>query len=902
MAEAMKEVVDALKEQSKAGSGKGTVDKFSSGANVIEDMKKMAADIATIKKDMSSLHTKQDKVLAELKELRKQRQGGVFEKVNSKGKDGIMAGIKVIMLISAAVLAIGLAFKLIGNVNFKTVVAMAIALPLLAIAFEKIGKAKIPSWMAIFKFAVLVPIVALALTKASWIMSLMATVTVKQALTGIAISIMMAIVSLSIGKLAKSIKGLNNKAILALSVVIPIIAASIVGASWVLSKIQPVEPMALLTAIGISIALAIISFGFGKLLDGAAKMTPKAMAAIPLVVATIFASIWIATQYLTTDEMDKGAQSLDYEKLFNIVLIGIAVGVIGFAMAIPIKILKGMKPKDAMNAGIAFVAIMGVILIASWAFELINTVSVDKLLTAAEVGLALGVAGLAMMIPLIVMSKVNPKDAVMGALGLIIIATVVMIAGLLFSLVDEWKSPPFEFVLVLAALAGIGLLLIPLGAALPTVILGVVALIVLSAGIWIAMLILEQATGAMKAVGDNVASTLDRIVGSVTNAFSSPVFSDIGNAATFMISLILVGVGLLVFSLMLSMSGILNFISQILDIDSLFVTLGKAIPYIDKVQKMNISDMWVTNMGLIGEGIYELASALPGVTSMGTTAAIMESILKTLDVVGKTLPLVKRVNAFTEDELKEFGTKLGLIGESVKELASNLPGKGDMGTTAEILDKIHSTVKVASSIIPLIREVNKIEEEEITNFTQRLLSLGAGLAGFASLLNKGSGFMGIGTTISSVATGVDRLADAIKKLKDELTSTSFLKPLRNLAESLVIISIIDPEKLTDNVTALENVLNKVNPNSGGEAEQMMSSYAPKPATAGGGGGGGGASEEKEFTPEDFANAVSDALKESLKETNDNIGKMAGNLEKLYKIQQELASSMTRNSMDRTNSR
>jgi len=52
-------------------------------------------------------------------------------------------GIGTILLIAGAVLAIGMAFKLVGKVDFLSVISLSLAMTLVSIAFEKIGKLKL---------------------------------------------------------------------------------------------------------------------------------------------------------------------------------------------------------------------------------------------------------------------------------------------------------------------------------------------------------------------------------------------------------------------------------------------------------------------------------------------------------------------------------------------------------------------------------------------------------------------------------------------------------------------------------------------------------------------------------------------------------------------------------------
>ena len=75
------------------------------------------------------------------KSIKKARENeGIFDKVSDKKQiKNIKTGVSTVLLIAGAVLAIGLAFKVVGSVNFAAVISLSIAMPLIAIAFSEIA-------------------------------------------------------------------------------------------------------------------------------------------------------------------------------------------------------------------------------------------------------------------------------------------------------------------------------------------------------------------------------------------------------------------------------------------------------------------------------------------------------------------------------------------------------------------------------------------------------------------------------------------------------------------------------------------------------------------------------------------------------------------------------------------
>ena len=67
-------------------------------------------------------------------------RGVEFLRENLKNK--IVDGIKVVILIAAGVLALGLAFKIIGKVDFLSVMALSAAMYVISNTFSKISSIK----------------------------------------------------------------------------------------------------------------------------------------------------------------------------------------------------------------------------------------------------------------------------------------------------------------------------------------------------------------------------------------------------------------------------------------------------------------------------------------------------------------------------------------------------------------------------------------------------------------------------------------------------------------------------------------------------------------------------------------------------------------------------------------
>ena len=201
------------------------------------------------------------------------------------------------MLIAVGVLAIGVAFKLIGKVDFKSVLALAIALPLIAIAFERIAMMKSLTGINGKQLIFLLVAMATAITLASYILAFVKPVGIFQLITSIFIAGMFAAVSYSIGNLFKNIKDLDPKSAWKLPIVMVAVAAAIVGASYLLQGVKPVGIYQLITSVFIAAMFGAVSFGLGKLLSSFKDINPVEALAIGLILPLVMVAVSYAIMY-----------------------------------------------------------------------------------------------------------------------------------------------------------------------------------------------------------------------------------------------------------------------------------------------------------------------------------------------------------------------------------------------------------------------------------------------------------------------------------------------------------------------------------------------------------------------------------------------------------------------------
>jgi len=108
--------------------------------NMGDNLGQIVADLDEIKQTTTRVESNTNKILNEIRELKKRNQsGGIGEISNPENKEKIIDGIKIITLIAGGVLAIGLAFKLIGHVDPVSVITLGITITIMAVTFSYIN-------------------------------------------------------------------------------------------------------------------------------------------------------------------------------------------------------------------------------------------------------------------------------------------------------------------------------------------------------------------------------------------------------------------------------------------------------------------------------------------------------------------------------------------------------------------------------------------------------------------------------------------------------------------------------------------------------------------------------------------------------------------------------------------
>jgi len=455
--DALEGIVELMQEQSKKGDAVNQMLSAMDGPK----MSDIANDIKTLVKKTDKIDTTTKKILEEVKASRKQKESGMFGKISDKSnKDKIVDGISVIFLIAGGVLAIGMAFKLIGKIDVLSVLALGIAIYAVSKAFAEIAAIKdLDPKTAIIAGLVMVTIAG-ALVASSFILKFMQPIDIFTAfsliLVGGALGLATFLLLKSVNKMKLDSKTLVS--ILLLPLILPLIAAAIVGSSFIIKYMQPIDlqkglSFALLGA-ALGLAAVLLLGGISKL-----KLDSKDMVKVlllPLILPIISLAIVWSSKILQNFEPLKNP--LDFVKSSAAIGLGIIMFLpVFFVMAK----LKLTNPVQLLMGGLAILIVSTAIMLSSWILSIGNY----KKYPSAKWSLGVGLAMILFLPSLIVfgilaMTGIGIAALALGAVGALITAATIVAVSHVLEMGSYKQGPPLDWAI------GVGLLLPIFGASM----------------------------------------------------------------------------------------------------------------------------------------------------------------------------------------------------------------------------------------------------------------------------------------------------------------------------------------------------------------------------------------------------------------------------------------------------
>jgi len=435
LSEALVMIAEALDKKGQ-GSNSATTNALVSG-DFTKQIKEINTGILSIKKDTKKILENQQTILEMSK--KKDKKSSLIEEVgeDQKAEGNLKKGVTTILLIAVGVLAIGLAFKLIGKIDFLSVVGLAMAMVLVSIAFEKIAKLKLDIKEAFMASAVMV-IMSVAITMSSWVLGLVRPIGFGQALTAILIAGMFSVISFGIGKLIKAFKDTDIataiKSSFLMVLLLPAIAVGIAVSSWALAMVRPIGFGQAITAILIAGMFTVISFGIGKLVNAFKDIDPasafKVGATMVLLLPAMALAIAASSYALSL------VKPIGFEQFVTALAISIIFIALAFAMNLIMPIFKKLKWEDVIKIPALFTTLAIAIMLSSWILSASADITFMKMLKILVFSVIFAIALVVMGIAALVLTKIGVTNILKGLVAIIAIATAITLSSLIL---DEGK-------------------------------------------------------------------------------------------------------------------------------------------------------------------------------------------------------------------------------------------------------------------------------------------------------------------------------------------------------------------------------------------------------------------------------------------------------------------------------
>ncbi len=383
----------------------------------------------------------------EVSKKKDEKKSGFFGDMDTKKiKDGISA----VLIIATGIIAIGLALKIVGKIDFLSVIGLALALPLIAIAFTKIAAAfsgqevddgkgkKIKTNKINLRDlpAVILGMVGFstAIAASSWILSKVKPVGLFQAMTSILIAGTFALLAPNLGKIIRAFNnvGLFNalKAAAFLPIVMLGVSTAIMLSSYVLSKVKPIGLFQAITSILIAGTFSVMSYGLGKLISAFKGINPVtallASALMPIVLVAVSMSIAISSYFLSK------VRPIGFFQALTAIMIAATFSVIAFGIGKIISAFKGVNPVAALAASvimpILFVALSVSIMVSSYFLSKVRPIGLFQALSSIFIAATFVVLSYGVAKILKAFRGISPAEIGMAAISMPIIFTALSMA------------------------------------------------------------------------------------------------------------------------------------------------------------------------------------------------------------------------------------------------------------------------------------------------------------------------------------------------------------------------------------------------------------------------------------------------------------------------------------------
>jgi hypothetical protein len=490
---ALEGIVDLLKQD----VGKKNVDNVNKMlTNMNDQLGSVVKNMEIVVKAVGRIETKQDQILEEVKAARKAKEAGVFNEIAEvDNKKKIIDAIKVVTLIAAGVLAMGLALKIIAPVNFFSVIAIGLAIVFISGAFIMVAAATEGLEIAdIAKVSGMMVVMALGLTVSSWALALASTLSFTKAMT---ITFVAGAMGISLVLMAKAIQKAKIEPkdyikFALLPLILPVIALGLAISSLILSRSASLTFGQMVSLVFVAGAMGVSLYLISKALESSKFQVGDVgkFLLLPLIIPALAIGLVVASIIL------KGTASLSFAQMISAIFVAVTVGVLVYLMKPLIEKLKGFNLGQIAQTTLMVAAIAAGLVIASWILTKMSFFTIKQAVELVFTSIAIGLAVLALTPAFYILKNIEHKDMLKAGLNILIAAGTIAAASWIISLGNYDEYPGLGWTigvgLSILAFAGTIWLLNKMDLSAKEMLIGGLAIIGISAVILITSLILGE--------------------------------------------------------------------------------------------------------------------------------------------------------------------------------------------------------------------------------------------------------------------------------------------------------------------------------------------------------------------------------------------------------------------------
>lgn len=258
-------------------------------------------NVEELKGIVSGIETKEKK---EKKNPKSALLGKLFSK--DKGKDkSIKSGAADVAIMATSLIAIGMAFNIIGNVNIESVLAISVALPLISYAFKQIGESGLTAKKALIISEAAV-IMAGGLLGAGALLWFMPELSLGQLFTIPVVALSMSAAMIAMAIAADELKGGSIKQLYTLMPILPALAGGVLASALILQNMPSLsnEQLVSMAAISLTMGVAMVPLAMAaKAVKGNVTSMYLLSGVLPLIAGGLYLSGLALQNMPSTDFM-----------------------------------------------------------------------------------------------------------------------------------------------------------------------------------------------------------------------------------------------------------------------------------------------------------------------------------------------------------------------------------------------------------------------------------------------------------------------------------------------------------------------------------------------------------------------------------------------------------------------